>query len=45
MQTSRFFCHRASTNETRFFATREEAHRFVMREGDMNRLWTLEVVK
>jgi len=29
-------------NESRYFASRDEAYAFVMREGDMSRLWTLE---
>lgn len=35
-----FACRR--TNETRAFATYAEAYRFVMREGDLSRLWTIE---
>jgi hypothetical protein len=41
---TRLFCHRASSNETRFFARHEEAYRFVMRQGELNRLWTLEAI-
>ena len=41
---SKFRCFRASSNEARFFPTRDEAYRFVMREGDLNRLWTLEAI-
>ena len=41
---TRFLCYRASSNETRIFDTRTEALRFCLREGDMNRLWTLEVL-
>lgn len=29
-------------NESRYFATYDEAYRFVMKEGDLSRLWTLE---
>lgn len=41
---TKFRCYRGSTNETRIFDTREEALRFCLREGDMNRLWTLEAI-
>jgi len=34
----------SSSNEVRTFPTYEEAHRFVMREGDKSRLWSLERV-
>lgn len=34
----------SSSNEVRFFDTYEEARRFVMREGDKSRLWSLERV-
>lgn len=31
-----------TANEVRTFTTYEAAYRFVMREGDQSRLWTLE---
>lgn len=34
----------SSSNEVRIFANYEEAYRFVMREGDRSRLWTLEKI-
>lgn len=34
----------SSSNEVRLFDTYDEAHRFVMREGDKSRLWSLEPV-
>ena len=34
----------SSSNEVRFFNTYEDAHRFVMHEGDKSRLWSLERV-
>jgi len=34
----------SSSNEVRTFSTYEEAYRFVMREGDCSRLWSLERV-
>jgi hypothetical protein len=40
----KFRCYRASSKETRIFDTLDEAYRFVMREGDHNRLWTLEAI-
>lgn len=33
-----------TANEVLTFPTYEAAYRFVMREGDMSRLWTLERV-
>lgn len=33
-----------TSNQVREFATYEEAYRFVMREGDKSRLWSLERV-
>lgn len=33
-----------TANEVRTFASYAEAYRFVMREGDRSRLWTLERV-
>lgn len=34
----------SSSNEVRTFAIYAEAYRFVMREGDTSRLWSLERV-
>lgn len=32
----------STSNEVRTFATYDEAYRFVMAEGDMSRLWTMD---
>ena len=34
----------SSSNEIRTFNSYEAAYRFVMKEGDLSRLWTLERV-
>jgi hypothetical protein len=33
---------RGATGEVRFFATVEEARRFIMKRGDANELWRIE---
>jgi hypothetical protein len=35
----------SSSNEVRTFSSYDEARRFVLREGDKSRLWSLEAVK
>ena len=40
-ELARRTAHRGSTGETRTFATYAEALRFVMHEGEMNRLWQI----
>jgi hypothetical protein len=44
MTTSATYKCVSSSNAVRIFATYEEAYRFVMKEGDMSRLWILERV-
>lgn len=33
---------RGATGEVRFFETAAEAHRFIMRRGDLSELWRIE---
>jgi hypothetical protein len=44
MTTSATYKCVSSSNVIRTFSTYEEAYRFVMKEGDLSRLWTLERV-